>query len=197
MEISVAKKIMGNNFIGPDELAKIQSSFPVLIPDDIPEIEFSEQELAECRDTHVLILCVELFADGKPINIIEIKNIIEKDERVCFYNQDWYLKERFVKKELSKKWCLISKNILGQSRGMVPDNSSRLFKAIELTYTFFVYFFVSEGNILWKNDYVWCSDIDDKGDQIYVGRYVDASGLNADGFEIHRHLKIKLNYGIV
>lgn len=197
MEISVAKKIMGNNFIGPDELAKIQDSFPVLIPDEIPKIEFSEQELMERRDTHVLILCVELFADGKPINIIEIKNIIEKNERVCFYNQDWYLKECFMKKGLSKKWCLISKSILEHSRGMVPDNSSRLFYAIELTYTFFVYFFVSGGNILWENDYIWCNDVDDKGDQIYVGRYVDASGFNADGFEIHRHLKIKQNYGIV
>ena len=48
-----------------------------------------------------------------------------------------------------------------------------------------------------NNDYVWCSDVDDKGDQIYVGRYTDASGLNADGFEIHRHLRIKQNYGVV
>ena len=48
---------------------------------------------------------------------------------------------------------------------------------------------------LWNYDYVWCKDRDNTGDQIYVGRYTDPDGINADGFEIHRHLSIKKSYG--
>ena len=33
-------------------------------------------------------------------------------------------------------------------------------------------------------------------DQIYVGRYIDPIKINKNGFSIHRHLKIKNNYGI-
>lgn len=56
---------------------------------------------------------------------------------------------------------------------------------------------MNDGEKLWDNDYIWCSDTYNNGDQIYVGRYTDLSGLNADGFEIHRHLKIKNNYGVI
>ena len=94
----------------------------------------------------------------------------------------------------------MSKTLLDESRAMAADSvvvKYSLYSAVELTYTFFVNYFVNDGEKLWNNDYVWCSDVDDKGDQIYVGRYTDASGLNADGFEIHRHLRIKNNYGVV
>ena len=200
MEISRAKEIMGTNFIGIDELEKIQLDFPVDIDFTEPEIEYKEEELIKKRNTHVLALCVPSFDNGESITI---KNIIKRFEHVkkpCFYNQDWYINEAFINKPLILKWCLVAKELLPDSRGLAPTiigERFALFSACELVYIFFVYYFHSKGEKLWENDYVWCTDVDDKGDQIYIGRYTDASGFNSDGLEIHRHLKIKTNYGAV
>jgi len=59
-----------------------------------------------------------------------------------------------------------------------------------------VYYFHTQGGLLWKSDFIWCSDKDKNGDQIYVGRYRDPLGVNKNGFNIHRHLKIRNYYGL-
>ena len=201
MEVSTAKKIMGSNFIGLNELCLLSDVFDLETEFSIPSIDFDENFLLEKNKTHLLLLCVSSFKNSNPVTIRNIRNIIiERKEAPFFYNQDWFLNESFIDEELTCQWILVSKSILRESRGCEPKEIKKkypLYKAIELTYAFFVNYFVSGGEKLWNNDYVWCSDFDDKGDQIYVGRYTDASGLNADGFEIHRHLKIKMNYGVV
>lgn len=201
MEELEAKKILNNNFIGSVELKKINNAFSVAVPEKLPPILFEQNELEKYKDTHLLILCVPQFEDGSNITIETIKKKITMfNGKPRFYNQDWYLKEQFIRKPLNLKWLLISKKLLDESRAMPADkviSSYKLNSAVELTYAFFVNYFVNKGEKLWNNDYVWCSDVDDKGDQIYVGRYTDTSGLNADGFEIHRHLRIKNNYGVV
>ena len=201
MEELEAKKILNNNFIGSVELKKMDNAFSVAVPERIPDISFDQTELEKNKDTHLLVLCVSQFSDNKKITIETIKEKLSLfNGNPCLYNQDWYLKEKFIKKPLGLKWLLVSKNLLDESRAMPADkvvSTYKLNSAVELTYAFFVNYFVNVGEKLWNNDYVWCSDVDDKGDQIYVGRYTDASGLNADGFEIHRHLRIKQNYGVV
>ena len=198
---SKAREILGKNFIGSAELKKIVEVFPLEVPVQLPEITFGEEFLKERKETHILILCVTKFSDNKDISIGEIRNKITScNGNPCFYNQDWYLKEQFINKPLELKWLFVSNELLDESRAMPADSVVKkysLHSAVELTYIFFVNFFVNNGEKLWNNDYVWCYDVDDKGDQIYVGRYTDASGLNADGFEIHRHLRIKKNYGVV
>ena len=196
-----AQQILDKSFIGSEKLKRIDGAFSLVIPVKIPEIPFDEQFLKYHKDTHILILCVTKFSDEKNISISEIRNkIAVYNGNPCFYNQDWYLNEQFINKPLELKWLLLSKSVLDESRAMPADKVVATYKlnaAVELTYAFFVNYFVNNGEKLWNNDYVWCSDVDDKGDQIYVGRYTDASGLNADGFEIHRHLRIKKNYGVV
>lgn len=201
METSTAKEILKSNFIGTEELSRIRCAFSVFIPQEVPMIPFTEKDLLSVKDTHLLLLCSSKFADGTDVTIQSIKEkIYSLGDRPHFYNQDWYLKEKFITKPLETKWLLVSKNVLDESRAMPAEkivSRYHLHSAVELTYAFFTNFFVNGGEKLWNNDYVWCSDVDDKGDQIYVGRYTDTSGLNADGFEIHRHLKIKNNYGVV
>ncbi|MBP3710280.1 MAG: hypothetical protein J6I73_07765 [Treponema sp.] len=201
MEESKAREILGKNFIGSEELPRINNLFSVIVPKEIPDIPFSETEIQSKKNSHILILCVSQFSDGSSITIANIREKIALcNGNPCFYNQDWYLNEQFINKPLELKWLFVSKDVLDESRAMPADSviaKYELHSAVELTYTFFVNFFVNNGEKLWNNDYVWCSDVDDKGDQIYVGRYTDASGLNADGFEIHRHLRIKKNYGVV
>ena len=70
---------------------------------------------------------------------------------------------------------------------------SKLPSALLCAFVFFSNYYNTNGELLWKNDFTWCSDIDSNDDQIYVGRYIDVKGLNKNGFNIHRHLKIKNN----
>ena len=51
--------------------------------------------------------------------------------------------------------------------------------------------------ILWPNDYIWCSDTDSHNDQIYVGKIIDNDNLSKTDFSVHRHLSVKLNYGSI
>lgn len=201
MEASEAKEILNANFIGTEELPKIKGAFSVSIPNEIPIIPFAKEDILSVRNTHLLLLCPSFFSDGTSITIKSIKGKISSYKgKPCFYNQDWYLKEKFIEKPLETKWLLVSKSLLDETRALSVEQivpRYKLHSAVELTFAFFANYFINNGEKLWNNDYVWCSDIDDKGDQIYIGRYTDASGLNADGFEIHRHLRIKRNYGAV
>lgn len=117
----------------------------------------------------------------------------------CFYNQDWYLKEKFFKKSIATKWFLVRKNVLEESRGKNPDKIKDQYffpSAILCAYSFFVYWY--HANLyLWKHDFVWCKDIDHNGDKIYVGKYIDIDGVNKNRFSIHRHLSIRSFYGSI
>lgn len=201
MEISKAKRILGKNLIGPQELSGISNPFSPRLPEAVPEIPFSEKEIEEKHGSHILVLCPREFRDGTDITIATIrKKIALCGRNPRFYNQDWYLRESFIHVSLEEKWLLASKKLLDESRAMPVDkvvSAYKLNSAVELTFAFFANYFVNDGEKLWNNDYIWCSDTDNNGDQIYVGRYTDLSGLNADGFEIHRHLKIKNNYGVI
>ncbi len=122
----------------------------------------------------------------------------------CFYNQDWYLQEPFARdRVLPSGWFLLRKTLADESRGALPaihqrgdDNAATLPYAIACAYAFFAYFLCTEGKLLWPHDYLWCVDLDHNNDQIYVGRYNDPSGINKNGFSIHRHLVIRSCYGV-
>lgn len=199
-KIDEVKKIMGENFIGFDELKELPEGFKVKADSDI-EIPFSVEELSKKKDTHILILCPSHFADGTAITIQSIRSAIEK--KACktpvFYNQDWYYKEDFYRATIqSPHWLLLQKSVDDSTRGVAPEKleaEHSLPMAAELTFSFFACYFCNNGEKLWNHDYVWCKDRDNIGDQIYVGRYTDPYGINADGFEIHRHLSIKKCYG--
>jgi hypothetical protein len=123
----------------------------------------------------------------------------------CFYNQDWYLKEKFAKDiNLDFKWYLIKKTVNKDTRGKNPEDILRLFKNKEsfpltvlTAFTFFAYYLLNKGEILWKHDFIWCSDKDANGDRVYTGRYLDPKNINKNGFNIHRHLSIGTCYGAV
>jgi hypothetical protein len=118
----------------------------------------------------------------------------------CFYNQDWYLKENFIDDTLENKWYLIRKNVFEDTRAMQPneliEKGISLPSAILCTYTFFSYYCYNK-DLLWKYDFVWCSDMDHNGDRIYVGKYRDIDGINKNGFSIHRHLALRDCYSAI
>jgi hypothetical protein len=197
------KNLLGQNFIGPEELVSISTRLGLFVPETIPVPPYSAEILKECANTHLLVLMVSQFTDGTAVSIMSLRDKFGIDPYVavpCFYNQDWYVNESFSKKTAEQKWILVSKNLIDSTRALRPEQielAKPFPSAIECVYAFFVNYLVTGGEKIWECDYVWCSDLDDKGDRIYVGRYTDPNGLNKDGFEIHRHLSIKNNYGAI
>lgn len=211
-ELKTAKKIMGKNFIGPEELKKICSNFGILDPffvkKTIPKTPFNADYLKKMSKDCILILGIPKDGRGQKLTINRMREILgcnPQESEPCFYNQDWYLRESFAKEEiLDFKWYLIKKEVDKKSRGKNPEmiikslRKGEGFPSVVLAaFTFFCYYFLTGGEILWKNDFIWCSDRDSNGDRIYVGRYIDPRKINKNGFNVHRHLSLRPCYGSI
>jgi hypothetical protein len=196
----IAREILGKNFIGLNELKKISESMPVCTDVIEPPVIFAIDFLEQHKETHLLILGLSWLANGKALTIRSLREHFGFDPAVfepCFYNQDWYLNEKFIDYKLPNEWFLVGKNIAKESKGVSPEIVSQKFRlpsALLCTYTFFVSWFY-HSKILWTSDYIWCDDLDSNGDRIYVGRYSDPKKINKNGFSIHRHLRISDSYG--
>lgn len=209
MDYLAAKTIMGVNFIGPAELDKIKNRLGIASPlrATVLPVPFSAAALKKYRRDFLLILGTAKTKTGQPLTINELRKNFGLDPTAaepCFYNQDWYLKEKFASQTaLANKWYLLKKTVEPKSQGQEPG---KLFKqladrkkpplAILTAYAFFAYYLVNHGKKLWPNHFIWCADADHHGDQIYTGRYLDAAKINKNGFNVHRHLSIKKNYGL-
>lgn len=202
-----AKEIMGLNFLGPNELINTNlflfsnsNTFS-----NIPVINFSCGYLKSLSKSHILILGVSEIKNEGPLTLKILRRHFGFDPSVsepCFYNQDWYLNEPFFEENsIDNKWYLVRKKSNASLDGTNPESHEIPLEnypsALLLSYLFFCWFFHTKGLLLWENEYVWCSDLDSNLDRVYVGRYIDISGKNKNGFSIHRHLKLTKQYGFV
>lgn len=137
------------------------------------------------------------------VNIRNLRNVFGTDPEIsepCFYNQDWYLNEKFIDETLDFRWYLVRKDVFDQSRAVDPnlliENKVRFPSAILCCYTFFAFWF-ARGIKLWEYEFIWCNDKDHNGDRIYVGKYTDIDGINKNGFSIHRHLALRPCYSAI
>jgi len=203
-----AKKIMGQNFIGPEELKKISSKLNLsnLIKIKIPKIPYSANELKKVKKNYLLILGSAKTKNNSKLTLNKLRKTLGFNPEIsepCFYNQDWYIKEKFANNQtLDNKWYLISKLVKPKTRGLEPKKiqsalnaKEKLPSALLVAYVFFAYYFLTNQK-LWVKDFIWCADKDHNGDQIYVGRYLDPKKINKNGFNVHRHLTINKTYGL-
>ena len=203
-ELKELRGLFGSNFIGPEQVNRllVTMGLPNITDDDIPAMNYSQDVLKSKVGDYLLVMGYP-GGEGTPLNIIKFRDTFgvdpEKGEP-CLYNQDWYLSEDFVKKTLEKRWYLIKKDVLEESRAVMPavlmEKSISFPSAILCTYTFFAYYF-AYGEHLWYHDFVWCSDVDHNGDRIYVGKYHDEDGINKNGFSVHRHLALRPCYAAI
>lgn len=199
--VQQAKTIMGENFIGPDELKKI-NFLETIDSESVPDVPFDDEYLKKRKDDYLLILGIGRFADGKKVTIRNLQQILGKDpeeKEPCFYNQDWYDNESFIDVSIRDEWFLIRKNVYEDSRAIQPIELVKKYKfpsAICCTYAFFMAW-LALGIKLWCHDFVWCRDTDHNGDRIYVGKYYDVDGINKNGFSIHRHLSLRTCYACI
>jgi len=208
MKWQEAKKIMGKNFIGPDELTRVASELHIAPIKTVPTVPYDAKMLKKVSKEYVLILGVTKMSDGRPLTLNTMRNFFGHDPAIsepCFYNQDWYLKEKFANTTtLKMRWYLLRKQVAKETRGIRPDllegklkKGEKFPTAILTAFTFFAYYFLNNKALLWKYDFIWCSDKDKNGDRIYTGRYEDPKKINKNGFNIHRHLAIRSVYGAV
>jgi uncharacterized SAM-binding protein YcdF (DUF218 family) len=209
-KIKMVKKLFSKNFIGPEQLVSISNSLGInvdIINKNVtPDIPWSIRTLKRYSKDYVLILGIPEGKSGKPLTINYMRDYfgIEPNKKEpCLYNQDWYIKEKFASKNtLEYKWYLIKKEIIEKTRAKDPEeiirkDSEIVFpSAVLTTYTFFAYYFLNKV-YLWKNDYIWCSDMDHNGFRIYTGRYFDSDKVNKNGFNIHRYLKMTKRYAVL
>lgn len=206
--LDIAREIMGMNFIGPDEILRHASKLGVKAPsaqrDEIPVIHYGHDLLERVARSHILVMTVPRAFDGRPLTLNAMRTFLGTDpskSEPCFYDQDWYVREEFARTfESSASWHLVGRELLEFSKGLDPaaiHQGVQLPSALLAAFTFFSYYFVSGGDRLWEHEFIWCSDTDHNGDQVYVGRYSDPMGMNKSGFNIHRHLRLRKNYGAV
>jgi len=205
-----AREIMGNDFIGVEEILKVAAwtNLPKKKEEyeTIPAIPYGTDFLKTLRGEYVLILGFPSDENKNPLTLNAMRSFYGLEPTVkepCFYNQDWYLNEDFAgKTTLEFKWYIIRKKVIEETRGKRPEEIMETIKnvrgfpsAILTAYTFFLCYFLNKEK-LWENDFLWCSDKDGNGDRIYTGRYTDPRGINKNGFNIHRHLSIRPVYGL-
>lgn len=202
-----AKEIMGRNFLGPKELLATKlflfSGMNSFI--DIPDINFSCEYLKTKASTHILFLGISQISNEEPLTLNSLRRHFGIDPfkaEPCFYNQDWYLNEPFFNKNsMEFKWYLVRKKLNDTLDGTKPESfeipKENYPSALLIAYIFFCWYYHTKGQLLWENEYVWCSDLDSNLDRVYVGRYIDILGKNKNGFSIHRHLKLTKQYGFV
>ena len=197
MTHETAKALFKENYIGREELTVLPAPFS-FEEVSVPHIPFDDSVLTQCAGTHILI-----FTPQSDISINWLRENMGMDpaKEPCMYNQDWYLKEDFAKKTtLDGKWHLIRKEVREDARAKRPDeieatlDREQFPTAVTCAFTFFAWWFHTKGGRLWEHDFLWCSDRDHNGDRMYVGRYEDPSGVNKNGFNIHRHLALRPAY---
>ena len=203
-KLKILQELFGSNFIGPDQVNKLLAAMglPEITEEDVPEMNYTEAVLKSKASDYLLVMGYPGRMEAT-LNIIRFRDTFgvdpEKGEP-CLYNQDWYLSEDFVKRTLEKRWYLIKKDVLEESRAVMPavlmEKSISFPSAILCTYAFFAYYF-AYGEHLWYHDFVWCSDVDHNGDRIYVGKYHDVDGVNKNGFSVHRHLALRPCYASI
>ena len=204
MEREQIRQLFGVNYIGKEELKPFFKAlgFGEVKIQEKP-IEYSDSYLQKAAEEgYILIYGVE-YVKGQNITLRYLRDKFGVNPDVsepCLYNQDWYLKEDFMDLTLDDKWYLIKKDVIEESRAVMPgDLAQKGFNfppAILSGYTFFAYYFAHK-EYLWWHDFVWCCDTDHNGDRIYVGKYHDIDGVNKNGFSIHRHLALRPCYGSV
>lgn len=143
----------------------------------LAEIPFTEAELREVKDTHVL---VAVF----PLSILKIRDKVES--KLFYSHKDaWYNKQAFAKDKREARWQLVRKTPVDNSTSKNWDEQQALLveneetpKAQVMVYTIIGHF-LATGERLFENIYVRCSDVDSYGNRVSVG-FFDSCGLSVN-----------------
>ncbi len=171
----LAREIMGKNYFGIEEAVKHFGVKPTRAQlSALVEIPFTEAELRECKDTHVL---VAVF----PLSVLDNRGRVERS-LFSSHEDAWYNKQAFARDKSEVHWQLVRKTPVENSTNkMWQDQQALLAKNEEtptaqvMTYTIIGHY-LATGERLFENAYVRCSDMDSGGVRVSVGLF-DSGGL--------------------
>ena len=162
-----AREIMDRHLIMPEEASKcLKFEFTPEQLQELSIVSWSEEDLKECRDTHILV-------PGFPLLIVEM--IDRAPANTFYYKKSDYGRQKYATEErVSCRWYLIRKNI-------VPDSTSKIFeqqlnllpvqdevpRSCEMAYALAVYCLV-RGQKLFPDKYARCSDLSSHGGRVDV-----------------------------
>jgi len=124
-KIEWAQEIMGEDFMGPEQVAAAFNLDPNTI--EIPPIPFSQTELERAKQLgQFLILRIDKDNGGNPLTMQRMRMILNdkvKDNGKVFSNPDWQQTEEFFTTDFPKaRWALVSKDLLGyENNGQLVD----------------------------------------------------------------------------
>jgi len=174
----LAREIMGKNCFGVEETTQHFGVKPTQRQlSALAEIPFTEGELRERKDTHIL---VAVF----PLSILDIRSKVDPN---LFYDQSWYNKESFAKKNGEVGWQLVRKTPVTNSTSKTWDEQQALLAKNEKTPTAQAMIYTIIGHYLATNErlfsniYVRCEDVVSHGFRVRVGNF-DANGLNVNNY---------------
>jgi hypothetical protein len=143
----------------------------------LAEVPFTEAELREVKDTHILVAAF-------PLSILEIRDKVER-KLFCSHEDAWYNKQVFAKDHGEARWQLVRKTLVSNSTSKTwAEQQALLIKNEEvptaqvMTYTIIGHFLATHER-LFEKIYVRTSDVDSDGLRVDVG-FFDSDGLNVD-----------------
>src|SRR3989344_4004711 len=164
-----AKDIMGENFIGLEEVEKhLDIAFSKKDAEKLAEIPWSEETLEEVKHTHILV-------PGYPLSILQIR---EKVPQGIFlsYKDAWYNNQPFATEEkVEMGWYLIRKGIQPTSTGKTYQEQLALLskdeenpKAVEMVYAKTLFWLTRKEKFL-TDCWARCRDLGSDGYHANVG----------------------------
>jgi hypothetical protein len=170
-----AREIMGKNFLGVEEVVRhYGATFSIEQLSLLANIPFSEAELEECKNTHVLVA-------GFPMTILDIRKKAPSKKPKTFYSYKdaWYNTQAFATDEqVEVRWYLIRKEAVANSTSKTYDEQKALLsehdevpRACDLVYAIVLYF-MAMGERLFPSIYVRTSSVDSDGFRVLVGLFV-------------------------
>ena len=146
LELALAKEILGQDFLGPDE---VKAAFnDQLEIGEVPPLHFTPKELERAKELgQMLVLRVGKFADGRLLTMKGIGEVLgdkTKDNGKVYLNTDWYKNEKFFTDDteaIETCWALVSKetvenstnkNYLEQTDLLVDYLKDQVFKDTEI-----------------------------------------------------------------
>ncbi len=172
----LVREIMGKNFFNVEEAIQHYRVQPTRAQlSNLFEIPFTETELREGKDTHVL---VAVF----PLSILKIRDKVEHE---LFYGHEdtWYNKQVFAKDYGKTYWQFVRKTPVENSMSETWQKQQELLAKNEETPTaqvmvyIIIGYFLATGERLLEKIYVRCSNIGLGGNRVGVG-YFDSRGLD-------------------
>ena len=118
MTIKTAKDICRENFVGPDELARLP--WLKVEKSAVSEIPFSESLLRTHAGSHILVLTPR--TPHLTVCWLRERFGVDPLHEPCMYNQDWYMKETFANTPMDGTWHLIQKTVRNVE-ALLPANA--------------------------------------------------------------------------